>query len=315
MQEAEEYRRRKAQQIRENSSRKGTETCPPKRASHANRPMHSPGRIDWWPGEHVIGGGPWSRLPRWRTEDSLGSPSRPSTADSDQSMHSQISRRPVGASPKQCSQALTRARLKQPAAGSPGRSRLSMCPGPQASQQQHRSMQNAWQDLPQANDDSAQTLERPKSAPELSTAQGESLTHPEGSFQAAPGLKTPAGSHTTSDLQPKGHLRRPADGRSPSGRRQVAMRDRKAQAQEPERVVYVQRPHAQDLPKRPGSVPDFGKLHLAWSARLAAAKAAMQRRLTVPQVIADLSSQAICCRIMACRFFWSSLNDNLTMLC
>ena len=223
--------------------------------------------------------------------------------------------RPVGASPKQCSQALTRARLKQPAAGSPGRSRLSMCPGPQASQQQHRSMQNAWQDLPQANDDSAQTLERPKSAPELSTAQGESLTHPEGSFQAAPGLKTPAGSHTTSDLQPKGHLRRPADGRSPSGRRQVAMRDRKAQAQEPERVVYVQRPHAQELPKRPGSVPDFGKLHLAWSARLAAAKAAMQRRLTVPQVIADLSSQAICCRIMACRFFWSSLNDNLTMLC
>ena len=65
----------------------------------------------------------------------------------------------------------------------------------------------------------------------------------------------------------------------------MAMRDMKAEAQEPERVVYVQQPHAQDLPRRPGSVPDFGKLHSAWSARLATAKAATQRRLTAPQVL------------------------------
>lgn len=282
MQEAEEYRRRKAQQVRENHSRNTPATGPPRRASH--NPMHVPGRNPWWPGEHVIGGGPWSRLPRWRTEDSLGSPSRPSTAASDQGRPDQIRRRHVAASPERSNQALTRARLKQPAAGSP--SRLSLCPGPQAAQQQHRSMHDIWKDFPRAPDDLAQRdiAERPHSAPELSAAQEECLTHPEGGFQAASGLSTPGGKHTIDNLQPKVHLRRLADSRAPSGRRPLPTRDKKAEAQEPERVVYVQRPHAQDLPRRPGSVPDFGKLHSAWSARLAAAKAAMQRRLTVPQV-------------------------------
>ena len=310
MQEAEEYRRRKAQQVRENHSRNAPETCPPSRASH--NPMHVPGRSPWWPGEHVIGGGPWSRLPRWRTEDSLGSLSRPSTAASDQGRPDQIRRRHVAASPEQSSQALTRARLKQPAAGSP--SRLSLCPGPQAAQQQHGSMHDTWKDFPEATGGSAQReiSERPPSAPELSAAQKESLPgsvmHPEGEFQAASGLSTPAGKHTIDNLQPKVHLRRPADSRAPSGRWPLPMRDKKAEAQEPERVVYVQRPHAQDLPRRPGSVPDFGKLHSAWSARLAAAKAAMQRRLTVPQVHSlrpQLISYLLRCHV--CRFLGRSL--------
>ena len=282
MQEAEEYRRRKAQQVRENGSHEAAGTDPPKRASH--RPMHSPGRTPWWPGEHVIGGGPWSRLPRWRTEDSLGSSSRPSTADSDQSTPKQTRSRHVGASPEQSSQAMTNARLTQPAAGSP--SRLSLRPGPQAPRQQHRSMHQARKNLPQAMGDSAQreTTERPHSAPEVSTAQEDSLAHPEEKLHAASGLSTPAGNHTMTSLQPKAHLRRPANSRAPSGRWPMPMCDREAEAHEPERVVYMQRPHAQDLPRRPGSVPDFGKLHSAWSARLTAAKAAMQRRLTVPQV-------------------------------
>ena len=284
MQEAKEYRRRKAQQVKENGSHNATDKCPVKKASR--RPMHSPGRTAWWPGEHVIGGGPWSRLPRWRTEDSLGSPSRPSTADSDQSRPNQIKRRHVGASPEQSSQGLTRARPKQPAAGSPGPSRLLLCPGPEAAGQQSPSMHNAWKESPQAGQDSAQrgTSQWPPSAPELSIAQEESLAHPVGNSQAASRLSMPAGSHTIPDLHPSEHLRRSEDNRSPSGRWPVAMRDREAEAQEAERVMYMQRPHAQDLPRRPGSVPDFSKLHSAWSARLAAAKAAMQRRLTVPQV-------------------------------
>ena len=68
----------------------------------------------------------------------------------------------------------------------------------------------------------------------------------------------------------------------------MIMHDGEAEAQEPERVVYVHRPHAHNLPRRPGTVPDFSKLHSAWSARLAAAKAAMQRKLTIPQVISLL---------------------------
>ena len=231
-----------------------------------------------------LAGDPGAGCPGGAPRTAWGSPSRPSTAASDQGRPDQIRRRHVAASPERSSQALTRARLKQPAAGST--SRLSLCPGPQAAQQQHHSMHDSWKDLPQAPNDLAQRniAERPHSAPELSAAQEECLTHPEGGFQAASGLSTPAGKHTIDDLQPKVHLRRLADSRAPSGRRLLPTHDKKAEAQEPERVVYVQRPHAQDLPRRPGSVPDFGKLHLAWSARLAAAKAAMQRRLTVPQV-------------------------------
>ena len=277
-QEADEYRRRKAQRARENCSHDANEAHSPEKAPRP--PVHSPGRTPRWPGEHVIGGGPWSRLPRWRKEDSLCSPSRPSTADSDLTRPTQIGRRHVHASPEQGRQASTSARPKQPAAGSPGR--FSLCPEPswvpQAPWQQRRSMHNAWKEL-QTSKDSAlhETSERPQSAPVLSTAQEESLMHPVGDSQ-------PAGNHTISYLQPKVHLRLPADGRLPSRRRQAAMRDRKTEAQEPERVEYVQRPHAQDLSRRPGSVPDFGKLHSAWSARLLAAKAAMQRRLTVPRV-------------------------------
>ena len=51
-----------------------------------------------------------------------------------------------------------------------------------------------------------------------------------------------------------------------------------------EKFAYVQRPFVQKLPRRPGSVPNFKELHAAWDARLSAAKAAMQRHLTVPHV-------------------------------
>ena len=46
----------------------------------------------------------------------------------------------------------------------------------------------------------------------------------------------------------------------------------------------MQRPSAQQQPWRAGSVPNFKELHAKWDARLAAAKAAMHRRHTVPKV-------------------------------
>ena len=46
----------------------------------------------------------------------------------------------------------------------------------------------------------------------------------------------------------------------------------------------MQRPSAQQPPRRAGSVPNFKELHAKWDTRLADAKTAMQRRLTVPKV-------------------------------
>lgn len=69
-------------------------------------------------------------------------------------------------------------------------------------------------------------------------------------------------------------------------RRPKAKPSRQAEEEQPERVMYVQRPAEHKLPRRPGSVPNFRALHSAWSRRLAAAKAAVHQRLTVPQVLA-----------------------------
>ena len=69
----------------------------------------------------------------------------------------------------------------------------------------------------------------------------------------------------------------------------------------------MQRPSSQQQPRLAGSVPNFSELHAKWDAHLAAAKAAMHRRLTKPKVSNPMSAcwcdvvpEPVCWRSFKC---------------
>lgn len=66
-----------------------------------------------------------------------------------------------------------------------------------------------------------------------------------------------------------------------------ARHNQQGQPHEPQSPVRsTQRPHTAPAGRKAGQVPDFRALHTAWARRLANAKAAVHRGLTMPKVCA-----------------------------
>ena len=255
MQEAAEHRRRKAELAQAHQGPNPVEELP---HTHSNEsPAHGAAELPWWTGERVIGGGPWSKLPRWQPDLDSPLPSSPptwgQTADRIDSRQAPRSRKAPG-------------------------------------QQKHRSQVETqpW------------CLRRPQSAPSFLQGTKSAAQPSENSSQAASHASqvhrhtagsSAEGQHLTaqhcSDHHPRLQPARRAQRAAQQQHRSLASPVAEHQA---ERVVYVQRPSAQQQPRLAGSVPNFSELHAKWDAHLAAAKAAMHRRLTKPKVSNPISA-------------------------
>ncbi len=245
LQEAAEHRRRKVQLAQAQQGL--TSAGEPPHTPSIGSPAHGSADIPWWPGERVIGGGPWSRLPRWRADlDSPLPSSNPTAARTDG---------------------------KQAPCG-------RKVHGQQKPSQQVKAQ--LWD------------LRRPQSAPSLLEGNDLPAQPPEKSSQA----DSHAGhAHKQNNKEGQSHRAQHSDQHQkvqPARHARRAAQQRRSLAgrvaeREAEKIVYVQRPSAQQQLRPAGSVPNFRELHAKWDAHLAAAKAAMHKRLTTPQV-SNLSS-------------------------
>jgi hypothetical protein len=256
-QRAEEYRKRKAGQAEIQQGHPASD-LPSHQQSRVPR-TGLPGGVFWWPGERVIGGGPWSQLPRWRNDDDISRTSAPP------------------------SKALSMPHLepKQIPFRTPLHHRARM----QAAGRQTELTALSPQSMRQVG-----ATERPQTAPDVMVAHSGRSWHLEKQHQ--PSSNTNKVSRTTAEAQAHAgkHMQKLASGQQPSHaeRQHVGKQHDQMHSTEleniSERVVPVPRPAAQKLTRRAGSVPNFKELHSAWSECLAAAKASMHKRLTKPQV-------------------------------
>ena len=258
-QRAEEYRNRKAGQADHQQGQPAPDLTSHQQSSVPQTGI--PGQVSWWPGERVIGGGPWSQLPRWRNDDDISRPpTPPSKAHAQPMPHPEPKQTPL--------RPPLHHRAKVQAAGR--RTELTAF-----------SMQSVRR---------VEAIERPRTAPDVVMAHCRQSWHLEEQHQ--PGSDTDKASRRTTGTQAYAdkHMQGLASGQQlrRAERQHVGkQRDQEHNAELgniSDRVVYAQRPAAQKLTRRAGSVPNFKELHAAWSKRLAAAKASMHKRLTKPQV-------------------------------
>lgn len=254
MQRAAEHRRSKAQLAEGQQDEHPSGKLPDEHS--LGIPAQGTADISWWPRERVIGEGPWSKLPRWQPD-----------LDS-QSMSDHFAAK------------LKRMQASRDNKGGRYHGQIAATiayPRQHEQQGSQRGSKHPWQ------------LRRPHTAPSLL----QELTQPlQTSSQAASHASCPfklikEGSRSQSTQHPT-TLNPPVQPakytqRSTQQERSVTSH---VVGQEPGRVVYVRLPSSQQQPRRAGRVPNFRELHAKWDARLAAAKAAMHKRRTVPRVTA-----------------------------
>ena len=244
MQEAAEHRRRKAQIAGAQQEEQFSGELSPNH-SHQS-PAHGGAEIPWWPGERVIGGGPWSKLPRWRPDLDSPLPASP----------------PIHTAAKIDSNQASRSR-KMPGQQKPGQ-QIEVPGRPQSAPSFLEGIR-----LPaQPSQDSNQATSRTNHAHEQSNGECQSRS----------------AQHIDQHHKLRGARR------AQRAAQQQRSTERSDGQHEVERVVYVQRPSAQQQPRLAGSVPNFRELHAKWDAHLTAAKAAMHRRLTKPKVSKCISA-------------------------
>lgn len=281
LQEAQEYRGRKAQLAKCQQEQHAFEA--PVHGQSASSPGYGSAETSWWPGERVIGGGSWSQLPRWRPDFDSNRPlSTSSQAPARPESMQHMQRQNMSTQQESSQQAPASHRHQSPL------SRASL------SQRCRPASRYARQGEDRRSRDCGH-IDRPGSAPSLLASLPDTALPAQScedskkptSYARHPSTQTTgprriAGAKHSSKHCCLSPLMR-ANGGQQYGQQHRSGADAKlGEAQE--KFAYVQRPFVQKLPRRPGSVPNFKELHAAWDARLSAAKAAMQRHLTVPHV-------------------------------
>ena len=255
MQEAAEHRRRKAQLAEGQQEEHPPEKLLEKQSLRS--PAHGTAAIPWWPGERIIGGGPWSKLPRWQPFLDSQTPSeysavKPKRMQAPRGLKGRYHRQgaAIEATPRQDERQSSQQGSKHP--------------------QQLRRPHTA----PSLLQEPAQAVQTSSQSPSHATCPHKHIDE----VSLSQGTQHPSTQYPP--LQPTRYPRRPTQQRRP-----VATH---VAGQEAGRVVYVRRSSSQQQPKRAGRVPNFRELHAKWDARLAAAKASVHRHLTVPKVRATV---------------------------